>query len=143
MYAIRSYYGGFRHELQSLRVVERLEKEGRGLNLSWEVRNGIARHSKGQGEVLPKDTQMLPSTLEGCVVRVSDVIAYINHDLDDAIRAGVVSLAQVPKALRGTLGESHSQRIDVLRITSYNVCYTKLLRAVPPASKSRGNPILR
>jgi len=106
--------GGFRHELQSLRVVERLEKEGRGLNLSWEVRNGIARHSKGQGEVLPKDTQMLPSTLEGCVVRVSDVIAYINHDLDDAIRAGVVSLAQVPKALRGTLGESHSQRIDVL-----------------------------
>ena len=106
--------GGFRHELQSLRVVERLEKAGRGLNLSWEVRNGIARHSKGQGEVLCQDAQQMPATREGCIVRVSDVIAYINHDLDDAIRAGVVELGQVPQALRATLGESHSQRIDAL-----------------------------
>jgi len=106
--------GGFRHELQSLRVVDHLEKNGRGLNLSWEVRNGIARHSKGQGEILSSDSQLMPMTREGCIVRVSDVIAYINHDLDDAARAGVVSLSQVPEELRAILGESHSQRIDAL-----------------------------
>ena len=104
---------GFKHERQSLRVVDVLEKSGRGLNLSWEVRNGIAMHSKGQGTILGHDEKM-PSTLEGCVVRVADVVAYINHDLDDAIRAGIVSPDHVPPGLRNVLGETHSERINVL-----------------------------
>lgn len=106
--------GGFRHENQSLRVVEVLEKEGAGLNLSWEVRNGIARHSKGRGVVLSTDSERMPATLEGQVVRVSDVIAYINHDLDDAVRAGVIGAAEVPPGLLDFLGRSHSQRINAL-----------------------------
>lgn len=106
--------GGFRHERQSLRVVEVLEKDGRGLNLSWEVRNGIARHSKGRGVILAQDAESMPATLEGRVVRVSDVIAYINHDLDDALRAGVVSREDVPAELLDLLGRSHSQRINTL-----------------------------
>jgi len=106
--------GGFRHERQSLRVVEVLEKEGRGLNLSWEVRNGISRHSKGRGVVLSNDPDQMPATLEGCVVRVADVIAYINHDLDDAVRAQIIEPTQVPKDLVQLLGESHSRRINTL-----------------------------
>ena len=106
--------GGFRHELQSLRVVERLEKNGNGLNLSWEVKDGISHHSKGKGTILSKAPGDMPSTLEGAVVRVSDVIAYINHDLDDAIRAGIVSISEVPAELLALLGESHSQRINTL-----------------------------
>ncbi len=106
--------GGFRHETQSLRVVEVLEKEGKGLNLSWEVRNGISRHSKGRGVVLSRDSEQMPVTLEGQVVRVSDVIAYINHDLDDAVRAGVIEASHVPSELLDLLGRSHSQRINTL-----------------------------
>lgn len=106
--------GGFRHERQSLRVVEVLEKEGRGLNLSWEVRNGISRHSKGRGAVLTGDAEAMPATLEGCVVRVADVIAYINHDLDDAVRARIIEPQQVPHDLIVILGESHARRINTL-----------------------------
>jgi dGTPase len=93
---------GFRHYTQSLRVVERLEHDGRGLNLTEEVRNGIERHTNGE----------LPSTLEGCVVRLSDRIAYINHDIDDALRAGVLNQADIP--LQNILGQTHSQRINTL-----------------------------
>lgn len=106
--------GGFRHELQSLRVVERLEKGGRGLNLSWEVKDGISHHSKGKGAILSDVPGDMPSTLEGAVVRVSDVIAYINHDLDDAVRADIVKISEVPPGLLARLGETHSQRINTL-----------------------------
>ncbi len=100
---------GFSHVRQSLRIVDRLEKNGRGLNLTWEVRDGIAHHSKGlEGEILSRQ----PSTLEGQVVRISDVIAYVNHDLDDSIRAGL--LMKIPeKFLRG-IGSTHAKRINNL-----------------------------
>ena len=106
--------GGFRHYRQSLRVVDTLEQEGRGLNLCWEVRDGILKHSKGAGAVFTSRDKGGPSTLEGQVVRVSDVIAYVNHDLDDALRSGLIRECDIPKELATTLGKSHSLRIDTL-----------------------------
>ncbi len=95
--------GGFRHNLQSLRVVEVLEG-GSGLNLTWEVRDGIAHHT---GPVKP-------GTLEGRIICYADRIAYINHDIDDAIRAGIIVPEQLPKACLRVLGDSHRQRIDTM-----------------------------
>ncbi len=106
--------GGFHHVHQSLRVVESLEKGGAGLNLTWEVRDGIALHSKGRGKLLGKPGHALPATLEGQLVRLADVIAYVNHDLDDAIRAGLIGRQDIPEDLRQQLGENHSQRIDTM-----------------------------
>jgi len=105
---------GFHHVNQSLRVVEKLEKDGAGLNLTWEVRDGILRHSKGRGALLGKSRADLPSTLEGQLVRLSDVIAYVNHDLDDAIRGGLIHDDDVPAHLRGALGEKHSERLNTM-----------------------------
>jgi dGTPase len=99
----------FHHAEQSLRVVDKLEKGGAGLNLTWEVRNGIAHHSKGRAD-LGIDLRG-PATLEGKVVRIADRVAYINHDIDDAIRAGVISGADLPEASTAAVGKSHSQRI--------------------------------
>ncbi len=99
------YRPGFRHNEQSLRVVERLERRTTafpGLNLTWEVRDGIWHHT---GEVLP-------ATLEGRIVRIADRVAYINHDIDDAIRAGVISAEQLPKESIYVLGTNSSARID-------------------------------
>ncbi len=106
--------GGFKHNIQSLRVVDVLENNRRGLNLTWEVRNGIAKHSKGYGEILPEDTSELPATLEGQVVRVADIMAYVNHDLDDALRAGMIRHADLPVDLREVVGDSSSERIDAM-----------------------------
>ncbi|MDD5307807.1 MAG: deoxyguanosinetriphosphate triphosphohydrolase [Deltaproteobacteria bacterium] len=106
--------GGFRHEQQSLRVVEKLENEGRGLNLTAEVRDGILRHSKGAGPMLAVPDDELPRTLEGQIVRLADVIAYVNHDLDDALRARVLTLDEVPRDATETLGSTHSSRITRL-----------------------------
>ena len=105
---------GFHHVNQSLRAVTLLEKNGAGLNLSWEVRNGILLHSKGRGALLGRSCDDLPSTLEGQLVRLSDVIAYVNHDLDDAIRGGLIRKEDVPSNLRSALGESSSQRLNVM-----------------------------
>jgi len=105
---------GFSHFEQSLRVVEKLEYEGKGLNLTAEVRDGIARHSKGRGEILELDPADLAKTLEGQIVRVSDVIAYVNHDIDDAIRAGVIKDEEIPPAIVKSLGKWHASRIDRL-----------------------------
>lgn len=115
--------GGFRHEIQSLRVVERLENEGRGLNLTWEVRDGIRHHSKGIGPLISKSTDDLPATLEGQIVRFADVVAYVNHDLDDAIRARVLDPGELPSGIEDTLGNTHSARLthlvlDVIEHTS-------------------------
>ena len=104
------YYNKFTHHKQSLRVVDFLEKNGRGLNLTHEVRNGIIKHSKGYGRVLPENPKDLPYTAEGRVVRVADIMAYLNHDLDDAIRSGVITEAQIPKSCIAHLGKTHSQR---------------------------------
>ncbi len=106
--------GGFHHDRQSLRVVEVLEKEGRGLNLTAEVRDGIGKHSKGKGPLVPDDPSRLSVTLEGRIVRVADIIAYVNHDLDDALRGGVIEYSSVPARLVERLGNRHSRRIDAM-----------------------------
>lgn len=106
--------GGFNHADQSLRVVDLLEKEGKGLNLTFEVRDGILKHSKGKGDILTLDPSSMASTLEGQVVRIADIIAYINHDIDDAIRGGIISENDIPKGCMRSLGETHSKRIDTM-----------------------------
>ena len=108
------YPGGFRHYEQSLRVVDVLENEGKGLNLNFEVRDGISMHSKGRKEILPQDISELPVTMEGRVVRVADIIAYVNHDLDDAVRAGIIMEEQLPSYVDEKLGKTHSQRINTM-----------------------------
>jgi len=104
----------FSHTTQSLRVVDILEKNGSGLNLTYEVRDGIVKHSKGFGSIFPSDTESKACTMEGQVVRVSDIIAYLNHDLDDAIRSGVITRDQVPKSCTEILGKTHSQRATTM-----------------------------
>ena len=100
----KCYDPDFTHYKQSLRVVEYLENNGRGLNLTWEVRDGILNHS---GE-------NLASTLEGIIVKFADRIAYINHDIDDAVRAGILRAEDIPKHLSEILGESHGIRINTM-----------------------------
>ena len=104
--------GGFHHVLQSLRVVDVLEKDGKGLNLTYEVRDGILKHSKGKGGLLTPDKQSCAQTLEGQVVRLADIIAYVSHDLDDAIRGNVISSTEIPKDISTVVGLRHSCRID-------------------------------
>ncbi|WP_321532436.1 deoxyguanosinetriphosphate triphosphohydrolase [uncultured Desulfuromonas sp.] len=106
--------GGFHHVRQSVRVVERLEKNGRGLNLTSEVRDGILYHSKGTGPVAACCDGGRAKTLEGQIVRFADIIAYVNHDLDDALRSGVITVDDVPKSLLMHLGQRHSQRINTM-----------------------------
>lgn len=103
---------GFHHVNQSLRVVETLEKNGAGLNLTREVMDGILMHSKGRGALFGRKPEDLPATLEGQLVRLSDVIAYVNHDLDDAIRGGLIHHEDVPQSLRKALGDNNSQRLN-------------------------------
>jgi dGTPase len=108
--------GGFRHYEQSLRVVDRLESGGAGLNLTMEVRDGIVKHSKGRGEIVPAQRTQMPRTLEGQIVRLSDIIAYVNHDIDDAKRAGIISDADIPESSRRLLGTQYAKRIDTIVI---------------------------
>lgn len=93
---------GFKHNLQSVRTVEKLEKNGLGLNLTWEVKDGILNHQ----------TSSLPHTLEGKIVRLSDKIAYIHHDMDDAIRGGILTEADVPKEIGDVIGYTTGERLD-------------------------------
>jgi dGTPase len=102
---------GFHHVKQSLRVVEKLERDGQGLNLSVEVRDGILKHSKGKGHIISDNPNLMAMTLEGQIVRISDIVAYVNHDLDDAVRGKVVDPASVPAAILDTLGRTHGERI--------------------------------
>ncbi len=106
--------GGFEHFEQSLRVVDALEREGKGLNLTYEVRDGIVKHSKGKGNIIPRGPEETAWTLEGQVVRVSDSIAYLNHDLDDALRAQVLKKSEIPQEATKVLGDSYSARIDTM-----------------------------
>ena len=94
----------FRHNEQSLRVVDILENDGEGLNLTYEVRMGILGHTGDR----------IPETMEGRIVRRSDQIAYVNHDIDDAVRAGILSNSDIPRSIAKVLGDSHRQRIDTL-----------------------------
>jgi dGTPase len=107
--------GGFNHYEQSLRVVDLLENDGRGLNLTWEVRDGIAKHSKGKsGAPVAMSDAMRASTMEGQIMRVADLIAYVNHDIDDATRAGLLRPEDLPAEPVRTLGTSSSARIGTL-----------------------------
>lgn len=113
------YSPDFTHAAQSLRVVDRLERNGAGLNLTMDVRDGILKHTGGN----------LACTLEGRIVKFADRIAYINHDIDDAVRAGVLAEEEIPSELRRILGQTHKARIDTM--------VSSLIRA------SAGNPVIR
>src|SRR6476620_4733179 len=107
--------GGFNHYEQSLRVVDVLENDGRGLNLTWEVRDGIAKHSKGKsGSPVGMAPGLRSSTIEGQIIRVADLIAYVNHDIDDATRSGILAPNDLPRDLVEALGSSSSTRIGTL-----------------------------
>ncbi|MBP1731443.1 MAG: deoxyguanosinetriphosphate triphosphohydrolase [Deltaproteobacteria bacterium] len=110
----RMHSGGFRHNEQSLRIVDMLERDGKGLNLTSEVRDGIVKHAKGKGDILPKDEKEAPLTREAGVVRIADVIAYTNHDIDDAIRGNVIRPADLPRQCVKVLGKTHGERIDTM-----------------------------
>ena len=101
--ALNSVYH-FAHNEQSVRVVEYIERQGKGLNLTWEVRDGILNHK----------TAGTPHTLEGQVLRLSDKIAYINHDIDDAVRGGILTEEEIPKEIRNTLGDTGKRRLDTM-----------------------------
>lgn len=104
----------FSHSDQSLRVVDVLDNKGKGLNLTREVRDGILKHSKGFGDIIPSTPGQTAMTVEGRIVRVADIIAYLNHDLDDALRSRVISLGEIPSVCRRTLGEHHSERARIM-----------------------------
>jgi dGTPase len=104
---------GFRHNEQSLRVVERLENGGRGLNLTWETREGILKHSKAREDILAEGWGTA-STLEGQIVKLADSVAYLNHDIADAIRAGLLAEEDLPSRARDVLGTTHRDRINAL-----------------------------
>jgi dGTPase len=106
--------GGFRHYEQSLRVVDKLEYNGKGLNLTDEVRDGILKHSKGKGPVIWIDKKKLPGTLEGQIVRISDITAYVNHDIDDALRAKLITEKDIPEPSQEILGKTFAKRIDTI-----------------------------
>ena len=107
--------GGFNHYEQSLRIVDVLENDGRGLNLTWEVRDGIAKHSKGKsGAPVGMADALRAATIEGQIMRVADLIAYVNHDIDDATRAGLLRADDLPRDSIAILGTSSSARIAVL-----------------------------
>ena len=111
----------FEHALQSLRVVDKLERRERGgeevlfgLNLTYETRNGIVSHSKGLAEMSKLEDMRSPQTMEGQIVRLCDRVAYVNHDLDDAVHAGIVDVTDIPGSVRRTLGEFYSQRLETM-----------------------------
>ena len=107
--------GGFNHYEQSLRIVDVLEQDRRGLNLTWEVRDGIARHSKGKsGLPVGAPPELRASTIEGQIARVADIVAYVNHDIDDAVRAGILSEEMLPADAVARLGRTPSERIGRL-----------------------------
>jgi len=117
------YHRGFRHNEQSLRVVDLLENDGLGLNLTWEVRDGILNHSKDRASI---QAGAEAGTLEGEVVRISDSIAYINHDIDDAIRAGMLAEGDLPLAAITILGNTRSLRINTMVVDIIERCWPSM-----------------
>ena len=104
---------GFRHNEQSLRVVDLIENDGKGLNLTFEVREGIVKHSKSRAGIFGEGWETV-GTLEGQICKIADVIAYINHDVDDALRAGVITEDDIPAVAISVMGRSRSERINTL-----------------------------
>jgi dGTPase len=116
---------GFRHNEQSLRVVDYIEKKGKGLNLTYEVRDGILNHSKGNLEIMEEGWNNL-LTVEGQVVKIADLVAYINHDVEDAMRAGIISPSDLPPSTLKVLGDTNSKRInrlvtDIVKFSAANM----------------------
>ena len=107
------YKQGFRHNEQSLRVIDLLENDGHGLNLTWEVRDGVLNHSKTRQDILGEEWGKV-NTVEGKVCKIADIVAYINHDIGDAIRAGILTERDLPLSAVKMLGISHSQRINTM-----------------------------
>ena len=113
--ALREIFShSFAHNEQSLRVVDILENRGKGLNLTYEVRDGILKHSKGYGNIVPDNLNERPATVEGQIVRFADIMAYLNHDLEDAIRSQVIREDQVPEFCVKTLGANHPDRATTM-----------------------------
>jgi len=108
-----AYPEGFQHNEQSLRVVEKLEGNG-GLNLTWEVRDGILNHSQEKEKILSSKRRNRPHTIEAEVVKIADPLAYVNHDIDDALRAGIIKERDLPEEILHILGKTHKERIDRL-----------------------------
>jgi len=140
--------GGFKHYEQSLRVVDCIENKGLGLNLTWEVRDGILNHSKGDLEILEEGWNNV-STVEGQVVKMADLVAYINHDVEDAMRAGIISRSDLPASTIKTLGQSNSNRINTLvtNIVSYSAgkmdggCSSRQIIGMSPEVLSAANEL--
>ncbi len=107
------YSEGFRHNEQSLRTVDLLENDGRGLNLTWEVRDGIVNHSKSGAGILGEDWGEV-NTLEGEIVKIADILAWLNHDIDDAIRAQVITESDLPVSATRVLGKAHRERMNTM-----------------------------
>ena len=133
--------GGFHHNEQSLRVVDVLEKSGRGLNLTWEVRDGILLHSKVR-ESIAAGPGAVPSTLEGQIVRVADSIAYVNHDLEDAIRAGVIRESDIPSPIVAKLGLTGRERINAMVVDIITNCWP-VAEGMLPDPEEPGGLIIR
>jgi dGTPase len=108
------YSPDFSHHKQSLRIIDVLENDNEGLNLTLEVRDGILKHSKGYGKILPDNPEELAFTMEGRIVRIADIMAYLNHDLDDAIRSGVIKENQVPAICTRIIGRTHQERATTM-----------------------------
>jgi dGTPase len=128
------YHNGFRHNEQSLRIVDLLEKDGQGLNLTWEVRDGILNHSKTRVDILGEGWGKT-NTLEAEVCKIADTVAYINHDIGDAIRAGIITENSLPLSAITVLGRFHSQRINtmVCDIVGYSWVVTSYIVEGTPA----------
>jgi dGTPase len=126
---------GFHHYEQSLRVVSKLENNGAGLNLTTATMDGILKHSKGSGPVIPENKDLLPYTLEGQIVRLADIIAYVNHDIDDAIRARIITNRDIPDSVRKQLGDSFAKRIDTIVINVINETLNEKLQYISISSQ--------
>jgi dGTPase len=131
--ALAELFPGFRHNEQSLRVVDVLEKQGRGLNLTNVTRDGILRHSKPD-ETITGALAGVPETAEAQIVKISDGVAYINHDLEDAVRAGILAECDVPAIVHERLGKRHSQRINTLVV---DIIEASRERVLEPGSSSQ------
>ena len=141
------YHHGFRHNEQSLRIVDLLEKDGQGLNLTWEVRDGILNHSKTRVDILGEGWGKT-NTLEGEVCKIADSVAYINHDIGDAIRAGIITENDLPLSAVTVLGLFHSQRINTMvcdiiehswAVTSYIVEGSPIIGMSPQVLEATNN----
>jgi len=133
---------GFRHNEQSLRVVDLLEKDGQGLNLTLEVREGILKHSKTGSDILVEEWGAVDS-LEGQVCKIADIIAYINHDIGDALRAGIITDEDLPRSAVTTLGSSHSERINTLVLDVINCSWEKPVIGMSPEVVEAANILRR